>query len=198
MDAFLALIIYFFILINAFKRALWELLKIKRIQFVLVLYLFINFNTYCNIYLECLKNCETCVSENKCEKCYDNYYLIEDQNSSKCVECSDLGDYNMNKNCQICENQYECKKCLPKFYIVNNSNTSECLKMEEILYYVKYDDYLHSYIIYYNTMNPEFLSMITNSSFSVNIVGFHKNIDFIYEIIENNKKSFGSFNNLQI
>lgn len=142
------------------------------------------------IYLECLKNCQNCISGNKCEKCYDNYYLIEDLNNTKCVECSELGSYNMNKNCQICKNENECEKCSPKFYLINNSNLSECLKMDEISYYVYYEEYSHSFIIYYSTVNKEFLSMVKNSSFSIEMVGLQKNVDFNYEIIENNSTSF--------
>ena len=91
-------------------------------------------NLECPKVLE-IKHCKDVnKKDNKCEKCYKNYYL----NNNKCLTCSQL-----NEGCSSCYGNGKCVSCINGFELQGNNCTkkveceekrygSECKKCEEL------------------------------------------------------------------
>ena len=74
--------------------------------------------------LKCGDFCKTCESNEKCEICYDGYYL----DGNKCKKCSD--------NCYTCskgpelngnQNYIKCKQDSIYKYLINDENNLSCV-----------------------------------------------------------------------
>jgi dimeric dUTPase (all-alpha-NTP-PPase superfamily) len=89
----------------------------------------INDNTLYRKCSECIENCETCESYNKCITCKDGFVLTFDY---KCVnnteqtyykDPSDTQYYPCNKaidNCEKCSSNNTCNKCIDGYVKLNN------------------------------------------------------------------------------
>lgn len=87
--------------------------------------------TYC---INCPSNCVSCVTNNECQICENNYYL--DQNKQCVVNC-DVGYFSndLNHTCDKCDDScsrcfgksnYECFSCLLGYSFYSNSCLSQC------------------------------------------------------------------------
>lgn len=100
----------------------------------------INDNTLYRKCSECIENCETCESYNKCITCKDGFVLTFDY---KCVnkaeqtyykDPSDTQYYPCNKaidNCEKCSSNNTCNKCIDGYVKLNN-NKSKCYQIKDI------------------------------------------------------------------
>lgn len=89
-------------------------------------------DTYC---INCPSSCQSCVLDNECQICENNYYL--DQNSKKCIADCGVGYFanDLNHTCDKCDktcngcfgkSNSECFSCLPGYGLYNDSCLTRC------------------------------------------------------------------------
>ena len=74
-----------------------------------------------NVYYECFKDCMSCISGNKCNKCVKNKRLNYEK-----TECINLID-----NCENYDKNENCIKCVSKYAFIGNDN-KKCINIDEI------------------------------------------------------------------
>ncbi|EGR29314.1 neurohypophysial n-terminal domain protein [Ichthyophthirius multifiliis] len=106
-----------------------ELLETNLICILCIEGYFSNENNKCK---KCSDNCEKCSSQEKCERCLDLYFLLEERcikecpkgffgnnESRECLKC--------NPNCAECANINECQTCIQGFFLdINDKFCSLC------------------------------------------------------------------------
>ena len=81
----------------------------------------ISFN-FCN---STLPNCDECINNEYCTKCYQNFYFIKDDRS-KCINDKNLSKYYTEDNGK---SYFPCNEAIPHCDICNN-NKSKCIQCE--------------------------------------------------------------------
>ena len=111
-------------------------------------YFYIN-DTHIKKCSEEIENCEQCDSQEKCNKCIENYYLFNDEKKI-CYEKSQIpieycylneenttyyscnnSIYNLIENCKSCSNKNSCSFCQDEYTFINK-NKSFCIEKNEI------------------------------------------------------------------
>ena len=123
-----------------------------------------------------IKNCEICESGNKCIKCENNYYLLNEI-TNKCYNITDIGDieeyylnddetiyyscrnikYNSFPNCKECSGNNTCSLCAEDFSFINGQK-DKCIYINSPEYKnYCYDPEDHSNIILCEIDDPNCL-----------------------------------------
>ena len=78
-------------------------------------------------YYKCLTNCEICSNALSCDKCIDNYELVD----NKCISKIE--------NCKEYDEKGKCSKCNDDYAFIKN-NRDSCINISEIYRYYTFDD----------------------------------------------------------
>ena len=122
-------------------------------------YYYIN-ETHGKTCSKAIENCQECENENKCFKCQENFFLINNitdkcynkneiipideyflgENNLTYYSCSN-SKYHLISNCRKCSSKYNCSSCQIGFTFING-NRDKCVKITELedKYYPDPDD----------------------------------------------------------
>ena len=175
------------------------------------------------VYYSCeynLPNCEECSSKNKCIKCKENYFFINEDRTKCYNKLDDYTKYYLDDNktiyfscnhsiphCEECLSKTECSKCENNYFFINLDRT-KCYKEigEKKYYYDKNDNayYSCSYSLK-NCIECEnkdkcllceenyFLSKKNSLCFPISTVSYEK-CQIVYSNIENENRIFNDNN----